>query len=98
MANEALFATAGLFGLFVAMLSGALWDTRLVAAPIRYLPVGGRPAHHATVMLAILANGEQFALCIDARSTRQTPAAALSKEYTFETDDVSVLHVSVTPA
>jgi hypothetical protein len=37
MANEALFATAGLFGLFVAMLSGALWDNPLVAAPIRYL-------------------------------------------------------------
>jgi len=35
MANEALFATAGLFGLFVAMLSGALWDTRLTAVPIR---------------------------------------------------------------
>jgi hypothetical protein len=32
MANEALFATAGLFGLFVAMLTGALWDTRLAAA------------------------------------------------------------------
>lgn len=43
MANEALFATAGLFGLFVAMLSGALWDTRLVAAPIRYFrSEGGR--------------------------------------------------------
>ena len=36
MANEALFATAGLFGLFVAMLSGALWDTRWWRAPIRY--------------------------------------------------------------
>ena len=27
MANEALFATAGLVGLFVAMLTGALWDS-----------------------------------------------------------------------
>ena len=35
MANEALFATAGLFGLFVAMLTGALWDTPLAASRIR---------------------------------------------------------------
>ncbi len=32
MVNEALFATAGLFGLFVAMLTGALWDTQVVVA------------------------------------------------------------------
>ena len=35
MANEALFATAGLFGLFVAMLAGALWDTPMATAPFR---------------------------------------------------------------
>jgi hypothetical protein len=42
MANEALFATAGLFGLFVAMLTGALWDTPLVASPIRHFRSEGR--------------------------------------------------------
>jgi hypothetical protein len=41
MANEALFATAGLFGLFVAMLTGALWDSP-VASPIRYFRSEGR--------------------------------------------------------
>jgi hypothetical protein len=35
MANEALFATAGLMGLFFAMLTGAVWDSPLVTAPIR---------------------------------------------------------------
>jgi len=35
MANEAFFTTAGLFGLFVAMLTGALWDTPLVTAASR---------------------------------------------------------------
>jgi hypothetical protein len=42
MANEALFATAGLFGLFVAMLTGALWDAPLMASPIRYFRSEGR--------------------------------------------------------
>lgn len=42
MANEALFATAGLFGLFVAMLTGALWDSRIVTAPLRYFQSEGR--------------------------------------------------------
>ena len=42
MANEALFATTGLFGLFVAMLTGALWDTPLVLAPMRHLRSQGR--------------------------------------------------------
>jgi hypothetical protein len=42
MANEALFATAGLFGLFVAMLTGALWDNPLVLTPIRHIRADGR--------------------------------------------------------
>ena len=44
MANEALFATAGLFGLFVAMLTGALWDTRLAMARI---PISRSEGRHA---------------------------------------------------
>lgn len=35
MPNEAFFAMAGLFGLFVAMSTGAVWDTPLTAAPVR---------------------------------------------------------------
>jgi hypothetical protein len=42
MANEALFATAGMFGLFVAMLTGALWDTPLMSTPIRLFRSDGR--------------------------------------------------------
>lgn len=42
MANEALFTTAGLFGLFVAVLTGALWDAPLLASPIQYLRSQGR--------------------------------------------------------
>jgi hypothetical protein len=46
MANEALFATAGLMGLFIAMLTGAVWDSPVVAACARALssPHGQRPA------------------------------------------------------
>jgi hypothetical protein len=42
MANEALFAATGMFGLFVAMLTGALWDTPLVTAPSRLFRSDGR--------------------------------------------------------
>ena len=44
MANEALFAMAGLFGLFVAMLTGALWDTQLAAVRIQNFRSEGRHA------------------------------------------------------
>jgi hypothetical protein len=44
MANEALFAIAGLFGLFVAMTTGALWDSPLVKAPFRHSQSQGRHA------------------------------------------------------
>jgi hypothetical protein len=47
MANEALFATAGLMGLFIAMLTGALWDSALVAACARVLANANTYGRHA---------------------------------------------------
>jgi hypothetical protein len=35
MPNEAFFAMSGLLGLFVAMATGAVWDSPVMMAPVR---------------------------------------------------------------
>ena len=54
MANEALFSTAGPLGLFVAMLTGALWDSPVATAPVRYFQSTGLARSYAADLAAVL--------------------------------------------